>query len=237
MNETRKIQIKRLEDISDAAVSDNLYKIIDKLNILRNSMFRCNAIGIDTETGIPYGNLSARLDGKRFLCTATGTSRFKDIGINEYTIIENYNEDDNTLLYSNIFSDVKPSVEASTHDGIYRGNSNINCIAHGHLQAIYFHYLYNKNKALILDNVEYGSQELRQKAIENSKLLLSPSIPEERNYLVQKGKYGIMIPKKHFGAFFIAGETIEDTLEGFLFAFRDSSIGMLNSVNRELASL
>lgn len=228
MNEERKIKIEKIE-----SQFDNHQKIEDclkRLTILREAMWNCNAIGLDIETNIAYGNISARLDNKRFLCTATKTSALRKLRPNNYTIVEDYSEKNNVLLYSS--NEAEPSVEASTHDGIYRGNNEINCIAHGHLQDIYFNYINNKNGALILDNVEYGSPELRKLSIEQSKLALNHELEEQ---IYWKGKYGIIIPKQHFNSFFITGKSIEDTLQGFLITFRNSLNNMLNNVNKEFS--
>ncbi len=234
MDEKRKIGIRRVD--SGFRDYNEIKEIVTKLKSLRDSMLRCNALGVDPERNEAYGNLSFRLNNKEFLCSATGSSRLKDVGNEHYTIIRDFEKGE--LVYSNIVGDRKPSVESSTHDGIYRGNSKINCIAHGHLHSIYFYGL-GSDKAIVLDDVEYGSIELRElvrnRVRDGSSSVLNINISECRNLNRNLGKYGLIVPKNHFGGFFIVGEDIEEVKEGFFATAQYSAANLLKKINHELS--
>jgi hypothetical protein len=222
MSELRKIEINHYADwrlrIDDWLDISEKY---DFINRVRSKFFEDGIIGYDCDHKEHYGNLSIKLgrrfeDTIEFLCTPTQTSGNEVVIMFDYPIVYKYSE---RILFSMGKSEKKPSVEASTHYGFYRGNEKINFVGHGHDRPIHHYFRDRESEAIIWDEeITYGSLEIMKKAKEagsDERILMHES---------PYGNWGIAIPKGHFDAFFLVGESAKSVEYGFLESLNRSSI-------------
>lgn len=233
MEELRKIDVHyqvTSRDTYDSAILER----VKELNKVRSVLYKAGGIGFDNDSKMHYGNLSGKIDKKRFLCRATNTSGVnperEEIGEEFYPIVFINN---NPEIYSvGIRADSKPSIEAATHRGFYSGNKDIGCVAHCHHQGIHRYYRGGGKGAIVWgEEVICGSKEIMDAAYNSGK--------DERilGNESEFGRWGIAVPGGHSNSVFIAGENPNVVLLGFLKSMGLSGIEALSFSNQELGKL
>ncbi len=228
MNELRRIDVEHKEICCQ--YPRYILDSVEKLNRLRETLKRFNVIGFDNDHEEHYGNISARVDdSNKFICSATQTGGIDEINEMHYPTITGFLSG---VLYSIGVSNRKPSVEATTHLGFYEGNHLINCVAHGHYSPFYEYYKNREKVAIVLEeNIKFGTFEMKEAA--RQKGLDERMLKNKSDY----GNWGIVIPKGHFNAFFLVGESVKAVEHGFLTAINEVAIGLVNKVNIRLTDL
>ncbi len=231
MEELRKIDVGEPEIVSGLYTHEVLKKI-GRIKDIRRRLKVYSALGEDIDHKEHYGNLSARINSKEFICTATQTSGLPEIELRlkHFPLVTDFR--DGLIYWRGEKETQKPSVESSTHDGFYRGNSRIMYVAHGHLQSLYDHYQDRPHEALVWDlEITYGSPEIRRKALEDglNPLMLGHDSPY--------GSWGLVIPRGHFNAFFIVGESPKAIQYGFLRAYDSTTFSTHNTITEEFTDL
>lgn len=222
MKELRKIDISE-KFINEASYTSEVMEKIEELMNIRKLLRKFQAIGYDCDHNEHYGNLSSRIQNKenKFLCTATQTSGDERLEIAHFPIV--YDFHDNRIFWKSIAGGYEPSVEASTHDGFYRGNPRIRYIAHGHFQPIH-KYCQGLDSIVFSEEFRYGTQEIRERALESGRD--KKILQHETLY----GNWGLIIPKGHFNAFFLVGESAKAVKLGFLYCVAISTCNIYNRV-------
>ena len=225
MVELRKIEVKH-EVIASDNYTAPMAKTISQLNDVRAILRSFGAMGYDIETKVHYGNLSARIDS-RFICTATQTSGLSFLEMAQYPIVEGLK---GSIVHSKgLDARALPSVECTTHDGLYKCNQRIKCVAHGHMQLLYDYYRERESEAVVIgEEVSYGSMELRERVIAEggNPALLCHHSPH--------GNWGTLVPLGHFNSFFIAGESIPAVRQGFLESLANAALYLVDRAEEGL---
>ena len=120
---------------------------------VRESLFALGLIG--EKEGIGYGNISQKIDEKRFVITGTQTGYLPSLEAGHYAMIEAY---DDAEFYLKSSGAIKPSSEALTHGTIYNLSPQIGAVIHIHSRKMWDFML--RDDYLRTDDVLYGSKEM-----------------------------------------------------------------------------
>ena len=205
---------------------------IGKLDQLRRVMWEMGAIGV-YPGGEQYGNLSARIQDHFFVCPADKTSRHSILRTDLYLVVI-YDE-----LMKNLNSlerrEFQAPPETVIHDGFYRGNPRIQCVASGHFLPINYHYSRTPQKSISMQGENLLELREAAKSAGSDERILMYSVDEI--LFNGGGHYGIALPQDDKHRFYISGESIEDVVSGLLISGNRSLGGMMNFFNRELSEI
>ena len=217
------------------SISDYQRDLIKKLNELRHVMLDplFGALGIRDDQ--EYGSLSARLNQDSFLHIAKNTIQLSSLRIEHYPEV-NYDKHLNLLTSTNI-REFSPGIEAVVHDGFYKGNSKIRCVAHGYFSPIHRYYRIKPDEAVVIEEETDNVEEMRElilKTARDERVLKHNAGAILYN---NTGHYGLLIQKSDLDGFFIVGESIEAVLSGISISGNKSLSGIMGFFNRELSRI
>ena len=207
-------------------------QVIGKLDQLRRIMWEMGAIGV-YPGGEQYGSLSARIQDNFFACPADETSQHSRLETDQYLMVT-WDEQMNKLS-SVRRRDLQASPEMIIHDGFYRGNPRIQCVASGHFLPINHHYSRAPQKSIFLQGENLLKLREAAKLAGSDERILMHNADEI--LFNNGGHYGIALPRGDKHGFYIAGESIEDVISGLLISGNSSLGGMMNFFNRELSEI
>ena len=147
-----------------------------EIEAARERLFALGFIG--EKEGIGYGNISQRLQEKRFVITGTQTGYLDKLQAEHYAMIEAY---DDTKFYLKSSGAIKPSSEALTHATIYNLSEKIGAVIHIHSRKMWDFML--ENNYLRTEDVPYGSIEM----IEEVKRIYDRKDPLQNPLFVMRG--------------------------------------------------
>jgi len=148
----------------------------EEIEVVRKRLFAMKLIGEKEQIG--YGNISRRIDNKRFIITGTQTGHLPNLTAKHYAQIDDWNDETFTIHSSGA---AKPSSEALTHATIYNLSPDIKAVIHIHSKTIWDFML--EKEYLFTANVPYGSKEM----IEAVKNLYKNNHPLENPKFVMLG--------------------------------------------------
>jgi len=158
-------------------------KLWEETEKIREELFAMKLIG--WKDGIGYGNISKREGEKSFVITGTQTGDKKSLDANDYTLVEDF-EDEKFYLKSSGM--IKPSSESLTHATIYNLDKDINAVIHIHSLNLWRFML--EGDYLKTKDVPYGSKEM----IKEVKRIYQDIKPLENPKFVMSGhQEGIMV--------------------------------------------
>jgi hypothetical protein len=136
---------------------DGLAPLVEVLDGWRSRLMAVGLLGQDGVRygGVGWGNVSARLDGQRFLITGTQTGALARTDRRHYAVVERCDEGvaDGAVVSS---GPVAPSSEAMSHAALYAVRPEARFVLHGHSPV-----LWGRGAALGLPStppgVEYGT--------------------------------------------------------------------------------
>lgn len=129
-----------------------------ELDAWRSWLFRLGLTGLDPARydGLAYGNVSRRLDGRRFLISGTQTGGIERLGPAHYCEVVDFDTGRNLIVAA---GPIRPSSEALTHAAAYQAADSIRCVLHGHSPDIW-----NRAESLGLPvtdpAIAYGTPEM-----------------------------------------------------------------------------
>ncbi len=220
----------RLSVVSD--FEEEAKQVIRKLDQLRRVMWEMGAIGV-YPSGEQYGNLSARIQDRFFVCPADETSQHPKLETGQY-LVATYDEQMKNLN-SQVRRDVQAPPEMIIHDGFYKGNPRIQCVAFGHFLPINYHYSRTPQKSISIQ----GENPLKLREAAKSAGSYERTLMHNANEILFNGggHYGIALPQGDRHGFYIVGESIEDVISGLLISGNGSLGGMMSFFNRELSEI
>lgn len=160
------------------------------INKVRVKLHDKGYIGEDAYTGIGYGNISIRLNKKEFLITGSQTGKLKNLSIEHFSIINDYDFESFTL---NSFGHSKPSSESFTHAALYSIFKDVTAIIHIHSMVLWEEMLLGGK--LATREVEYGTKEM--------------ILEVKRIFSNNKIQSGIFAMKGHPGGIISFGENMD----------------------------
>ncbi len=108
-----------------SVASDRVTHLMEK----RDLMYSLGLIGV-YENGIGFGNISLRIPySNQFIISGTQTGHLATLGPEYYTVVTDFNIDENTLTCCGL---IKASSESLTHGAIYYYRPEITGIIHIH---------------------------------------------------------------------------------------------------------
>jgi L-ribulose-5-phosphate 4-epimerase len=108
------------------------FELIKELNEWRDKLYAIKLIGENSE-GVGYGNISIRYKNI-FIISGSSTGKLSRLTAEHYTLVMNYNFDENTLTSA---GPVAPSSESLTHAIIYEHEKDVNAVMHVHHFALW----------------------------------------------------------------------------------------------------
>ncbi|MBN1982713.1 MAG: class II aldolase/adducin family protein [Chitinivibrionales bacterium] len=108
-------------------------KMIDTLNRWRSELYRMHLIGCSS-SGIGFGNISIRTEGKQFLISGSATGSIAELTSQHYTYVISYDIDRNNLLCQ---GPIQASSESLTHAAVYETVPHINSVIHIHSRSLW----------------------------------------------------------------------------------------------------
>ena len=166
-------------------------------------MYDLGLIGHYTDLGVGYGNISERIgEGQQFVISGTQTGHLPQLGREHYTVVTDYDIDQNTLKCS---GPIKASSESLTHAAIYELNTAYKTVIHIHHRALWQKMLYQVPTSHA--NVPYGTPEM---AYEIKRLYHEESMNEQPIMAMAGHDEGIIAFGKTFEE---AGQLLIDWLQ------------------------
>lgn len=107
-----------------------------KLDAWRTLLFRLGLTGHDPQRygGLAYGNVSVRLEGRRFLVSGTQTGAIPQLAAEHYCRVLGFDTGQNRIVAEGV---IHPSSEALTHAAVYRASEAIRCVLHVHAPELW----------------------------------------------------------------------------------------------------
>jgi ribulose-5-phosphate 4-epimerase/fuculose-1-phosphate aldolase len=102
----------------------------------RDRLHRVGLIGVYAN-GIGFGNLSQRLGPRQFMISGTQTGHLYTTQPHHYTIVDDWNIDDNTL---HCIGPLQASSESLTHAALYEYAEGIQAVVHVHHLGLWQRY-------------------------------------------------------------------------------------------------
>ena len=128
------------------------------LNAWRTVLLRLGLIGQDAARyqGYGFGNMSLRIDARRFIITGTQTGHLPTLRWRDYALVVAADITQHHIRSQGL---VKPSSEALTHASVYALDPAISCAIHVHSPDI---WRASRDLALpcISPDIAYGSAEM-----------------------------------------------------------------------------
>ena len=125
-----------------------------ELNRWRNEFYRRNWIGM-YDSGIGFGNISMRLDEKRFLISGSATGGVAEADIRHYALVTDFSIDENSVQSEGAS---EASSESLTHAALYECDTDICSVLHIHDRQIWEKY---RNRIPTTDAaVSYGTHQM-----------------------------------------------------------------------------
>lgn len=127
-NETEGV-IKYRLDFAPGPAPDG--SIIAALNAWRGLLFRLGLNGRDPQRydGLAYGNVSLRIDARRFWVSGTQTGGLSELTTSHYTLVTDFDIGANQLAAT---GPLPPSSEALTHAAAYAADETAGSVLHVH---------------------------------------------------------------------------------------------------------
>jgi hypothetical protein len=112
------------------------WALLAELDAWRGLLFRLGLTGQDAERygGLAYGNVSRRLDSRRFLISGTQTGGIERLGAEHYCRVAEFDTDRNLIVAE---GPIRPSSEALTHAAVYQAVGSIHYVLHVHSPEIW----------------------------------------------------------------------------------------------------
>lgn len=101
---------------------------IDELIHWRNRLYDLGFIGAYPD-GVGFGNISQRIDERRFIISGTQTGHIPILANKHFTIVEDFDLQNNKLWCR---GPVRASSESMTHGAVYQQSDNIKVVIHIH---------------------------------------------------------------------------------------------------------
>jgi ribulose-5-phosphate 4-epimerase/fuculose-1-phosphate aldolase len=108
-------------------------EFVRKLNKWRNRLFELGLIGI-YPNGIGFGNISLRYKRNTFIITGSATGGLKSLTENHYTLVKDYNLNENSLTCA---GPIKASSESLSHAAVYESWPAATAVIHVHHAALW----------------------------------------------------------------------------------------------------
>jgi len=108
-------------------------EFVRKLNKWRDRLFEIGLIGV-YPNGIGFGNISLRYKGNTLIITGSATGGLKSLNENHYTLVKDYNLNENSLTCA---GPIKASSESLSHAAIYESAPSVMAVIHVHHQALW----------------------------------------------------------------------------------------------------
>ena len=139
----------------------------------RNRCFQKGFIGVYPDTGIGYGNISARFNARnQFVISGTQTGHLTEITADHFTMVTHVDFKHNAVACS---GPVKASAESLTHAMFYHIDPQINCVIHIHQPSLWKELLFKAPTTPA--DIPYGTTDMCG-AVEY--LYLNSTLPEEK---------------------------------------------------------
>ncbi|OEK04051.1 class II aldolase/adducin family protein [Roseivirga misakiensis] len=174
---------------------------LEELLFWRDNMYALGLIGYDKQYKVGFGNISQKIGDKEFVISGTQTGHIDSLGIDHYTIVKEYNIQENALT---CFGPVKASSESLTHAAIYEADPIINAVIHIHHDAQWLKWL--GDLPTTAENIPYGTPEM---ALEIHRLFKE----------TPKGEMKVIAMAGHQGGLISFGETHTEAAAPFLEVF------------------
>ncbi|MEM1988360.1 MAG: class II aldolase/adducin family protein [Candidatus Woesearchaeota archaeon] len=162
---------------------------LDDLILYRKKLMDLKLIGMKGNVG--YGNISKRVDEKRFIISATKTGDIYEATKQDFTLVT-FADIDNNIVYCEGLK--KASSETMTHAAIYYANDHIKYVIHIHSIELWKHY-YNM-LPFTSEKAQYGTVEIAKEIYHVVKNI--------------KSNKGIVLLKGHEEGLISFAETIEE---------------------------
>ena len=174
--------------------------LVKDINSWRDKLYESGLIGVNDD-GVGYGNISQRFHQNTFIITGSGTGKIRHLANEHYTLVTNYDLEENTLTAK---GPVVASSESLTHAMIYETQSNMNVVMHVHHLDLW-RYLLNAHLSTN-STAEYGTTGM---AKEIKRLFQETDIEMQKIFAMAGHESGIISFGKDFEQ---AGQAIFDEL-------------------------
>ncbi|MCX7880281.1 MAG: class II aldolase/adducin family protein [Ignavibacteria bacterium] len=158
------------------------FPLIYELTKFRSTLWDLGLIG--TIGNVSYGNLSHRLDDKKFIITGTNTGAKRLLDYSDFVVVIDYDIENNFVLCK---GRTKPSSETLTHSAVYKALPKINVVLHFHNKVLW--ETFRLVKPTTSSAVDYGSVGL---AREITKICNKINHKEEQLIVLGGHKDGIL---------------------------------------------
>lgn len=157
---------------------------IDHLIEIRNELHQIGLIGVYSELGIGYGNVSQRINERQFIISCSATGHIKAAMKEHFCLVEDYSINDNWVKCK---GPAAASSESLTHAKIYECDPTINSVLHVHNLALWNSLL---NKLPTTNpNISYGTPEM---AYEIERLFREQQFQQEKTIIMAGHEEGII---------------------------------------------
>lgn len=154
---------------------------IKEINEWRDKLYSLGLIGA-YEDGIGFGNISVRWEtSNQFIITGSKTGNFKSLNEQHYTLVTDFNLEENSLTCK---GPIEASSESLTHGTIYKANPEINAVIHVHSVDLWMGLI--DKIPTTSKTVEYGTPEMAKEIIR----LFRESDVKDKDILVMGGHEG-----------------------------------------------
>jgi ribulose-5-phosphate 4-epimerase/fuculose-1-phosphate aldolase len=132
--------------LSEGQVSDLAY--------WRNQIWKLGLIGVYSD-GVGYGNISQRLEGNRFIISASQTGALETLSPAHFTLVSEFDFRENWIECA---GPMRASSESLTHAACYAGNGEVHAVIHAH-HRLCWERLLDKGQSTPM-GIEYGTPEM-----------------------------------------------------------------------------
>lgn len=167
----------------EGALPGELAPLVETLDGWRTRLREKDLIGQDGVRygGAAWGNLSARLEGERFLITGSQTGGLPHTDARHWAVVEHCDVDAGEGQVQSL-GPVKPSSEAMTHAALYRLRPDARFVFHAHCPALF----HAQGLPATPPGVEYGTPEMARAV---SSVLQNPQV---RLFVMRGHEDGVM---------------------------------------------
>lgn len=167
-------------------------KVPYDLIYFRNKLYNLKYIGFNKKLNVSYGNISFKIDSKRFIITGSQTAIIKKIKDRHFSLVIDYDIKKNLVQCS---GEVKASSESLSHAAVYESDNKIMCVIHIHNNKLWNKWKYTYPS--VDEKISYGTVEMAY-AIKD---------------IVKNNKTNIIVMKGHKDGIIVYGENIKNTFK------------------------
>jgi L-ribulose-5-phosphate 4-epimerase len=154
-----------------------------EINKWRDTLYNLGLIGA-YNNGIGFGNISIRSDDQTFIITGSATGGLKTLNENHYTLVNEYDLIQNSLICS---GPIKASSESLSHAVIYECSRETNAVIHIHNLEMWENNIHKVPTTR--EDISYGTVEM---ANEIKRLFINTNVNIEKIIVMAGHKEGIV---------------------------------------------